>query len=257
LSEKLCSRSFLLVWILAGCAPPTASPVGCAPDAPPAAAEEALVEGEYTAERPEVGIFSSHERGCTGTLVGARDVLTASHCVAYESRTTPGEYGTFYVRRDTDTHAYTVEQYVSYGRGVGEDDVAILRLATAVPLDIATPAGIAETVPEDGTPVTIYGYGCQARGGSATWARQSLATTWGAPTANLCPGDSGGPTMTRDGLVVRVNSGYVLDAAGEDVFGVVPVVYDRIEAQAAAWGDVLGTSTAAGCAVRGTTTDAP
>lgn len=198
---------------------------------------DTLLSGSYTYDRPEVGSIA----GCTATLVGPRLVVTASHCVDYTSRTTPGRYGTFEIRRFAgDSQRYTVERIAAYAGGVGDDDVALLRLSTEVPADIATPAGIARTNPSSGTAVSIFGYGCQRRGTSGTWAKQRLDVTWGPDSANLCPGDSGGPTIAPDGTVLRVNSGYYLDWAGTDIFGSVPVVYDRMVRTASGWGDTFG-----------------
>jgi hypothetical protein len=205
--------------------------------APFALGDEGLVSGAYTYDRPEVGSIS----GCTATLVGPRLVLTAAHCLDYGSRTSPGRWGTFEIRRAAgDAQRFTIERYVSFGRTVGADDVALIRLASEVPASVAIPAGIARTEPSSGTPVTIFGYGCQVRGSSGRWAKQRLDTTWGRRTTNLCPGDSGGPTITPSGEVVRINSGYWLDAVGADIFGSVPVVHARLLAQAAAWGDSFG-----------------
>jgi hypothetical protein len=151
---------------------------------------------------------------------------------------------------------------VSYGSSVGADDVAIIRLASEVPASVATPARLASANPADGSGVTIYGYGCQRRGTRGTWAKQKVRVSWGRSSANLCPGDSGGPTMSDDGQVVRVNSGYWLDAAGLDIFGSVPRVYSRIERTVSGWGDSLGggsplpTPTDAGAADANATPDA-
>ena len=202
-----------------------------------AAIDDALIRGEYTYERPEVGSIS----GCTATLVGPRLVVTAAHCLGYGTRNTPGRYGSFEIRRRSgDSQRFSIERYVSYGSNVGPDDVAIIRLATAVPAEVATPARLASVNPDAGAGVTIYGYGCQRRGTRSSWAKQKVRVTWGRSSANLCPGDSGGPTMTDDGQVTRVNSGYWLDSAGLDIFGSVPRVYPRIERTVAAWGDTLG-----------------
>ena len=93
--------------------------------------------------------------------------------------------------------------------------------------------------------MTIYGYGCQRRGTSGTWAKQRLRVSWGRLSTNLCPGDSGGPTITDEGLVVRINSGYWLDDTGGDIFGRIPVMLSRVERQAAEWGDTLGSGSPA------------
>lgn len=75
--------------------------------------------------------------------------------------------------------------------------------------------------PARGEAVTIYGFGCQARGGGGAFSKQAFGYRWGETTYNLCPGDSGGPTLTGDGEVIQVNSAYVV-GPGNDLFGDVP-----------------------------------
>lgn len=224
----------LAMMVVLGCDPSSFDssepPTSAAPGSP-------LVGGSYTYDRPEVGSIS----GCTATLVGPRLVITAAHCLSYGSRTSPGRYGSFEIRRFRgDSQRYTIRRYVSYGRTVGRHDVALIQLESAVPESIAPPAGLASASPSDGTPVTIFGYGCQRRGTSGTWAKQSIDTNWGRTTTTLCPGDSGGPTLTPAGEVVAINSGYWVDSVGADIFGSVPVVHAQIERTAASWGETIG-----------------
>lgn len=204
-----------------------------------------LVGGSYTYERPEVGSMQMGGGACTATLVGPRLAITASHCVDYTSREPVGNYGTFEIRRARgDSHTYRIQRIAAYmgpAEVIGQTDVALLELATAVPADIATPAGLVSREPASGTSVTIYGYGCQYRGGSGAFSKQSYRTRWGATTAVLCPGDSGGPTMTDDGLVISTNSGYYGGDGGPDEFGRVYRVRTQIDATVARWGETLGS----------------
>lgn len=225
----VCLRVGLLVAL--GCAP-----VELGSREPIEGATEELIGGVYTYERPEVGSIS----GCTATLVGPRLVITAAHCLSYATRTTPGNYGSFQIRRSaSDTQRFTIERYVSYGRSVGPDDIALIRLASAVPASVATPARLARSNPSNGSSIAIYGYGCQARGSRSTWAKQKINTTWGRTTTNLCPGDSGGPTVGSAGDVIRINSGYYVQS-GADIFGSVPRLYAQLENTARGWGDAFG-----------------
>lgn len=204
-----------------------------------------LVGGSYTYERPEVGSIAIGGGWCTATLVGPRLVITASHCVDYRSREAIGNYGTFEIRRRSgDSQVYRVQRIAAYmgsAEVIGPDDVALLELASSVPPDVATPAGLVTSEPARGTPVTIYGYGCQRRGGGGAFSKQKIRTTWGAVTSTLCPGDSGGPTITDDGLVVQTNSGYYGGDRGPDEFGRVYRTRSRIDETVRRWGASLGS----------------
>ncbi|MBX3246840.1 MAG: S1 family peptidase [Myxococcales bacterium] len=230
---SLCLRVGLLLAL--GCAP-----VELGSREPIEGTTDELIGGVYTYERPEVGSIS----GCTATLVGPRLVITAAHCLNYATRTTPGNYGTFEIRRSaSNAQRYTIERFVSYGRAVGPDDIALIRLASPVPAAVATPARLARANPSNGASIAIYGYGCQARGTRSTWAKQKINSSWGRTTTNLCPGDSGGPTLGASGDVIRINSGYYLQS-GVDIFGSVPRLYAQLESTARGWGDSFGQGSA-------------
>ena len=108
-------------------------------------AAEPLVGGTYTFERPEVGSMQMGGGACTATLVGPRLVITASHCVDYTSRETVGNYGTFEVRRARgESRTYRIQRIAAYmgpSEVIGQTDVALMQLSSAVPADVATPAG--------------------------------------------------------------------------------------------------------------------
>jgi hypothetical protein len=215
--------------------------------APYAEEESALVGGTYTYERPEVGSMSIDGGACTATLVGPQLAITAAHCVDYTSRERSAAWGEFEIRTGpSEARTFTITRIAAYMRDpsevIGPDDVALLELDEPVPASLATPAPIARREPAAGSSATIYGYGCQARGGGGRFAKQKLSMRWGEETANLCPGDSGGPTITDDGSVARTNSGYYGGASGPDDFGLVYRHAADIEATAVRWGRTLATS---------------
>lgn len=190
-----------------------------------------VIGGTFTYAHPEVGLLSV---GCTATLVSPDVGITAAHCFGYRSRTTPGRWATFTVQHDeARQYRYTVEQYISYSSRLGRDDLALFRLDTSVPAAVARPASLAPVAPTTGATLTVYGYGCTARGYGSDFLKRRRSFLQGERTAALCPGDSGGPVLTADNGVLRVNSGYYY--SGSDIFGEVPPSYDRLRAQVNTW----------------------
>ena len=207
-----------------------------------------LVGGVATYERPEVGSVWVDGHMCTGTLVGPNLVVTASHCVGFRSHDEAGEWGYFAIALSaSDTRWYRVQRVAAFSTEWSDektsDDVALLDLLEPVPQWVATPALIARSEPAEGTKATIYGYGCQQRGAAALRAKQKVSVSWGETTEALCPGDSGGPTMTDDGIVARVNSGYY-GTTGDDFFGLVYRHAGDIDSTATRWGRSLGRTAA-------------
>ena len=214
----------------------------CAPiDEPTTTESHPLLSGEYTFERPEVGAIRVGGGACTATLfASARTVITAAHCVDYGSSSGPGNYGEFTITpREGETHDYVIAQYHAFdaGGGANEDDIALLQLAEAVPAAVAIPDVPAGEYPDPGTTVTIYGYGCQERSRqSGAFEKQSFAHAWGADTENLCPGDSGGPTLGPDGAVLQINSAYLI-GPGTDLFGDVVRNVSRLREYVDRWAE--------------------
>lgn len=178
---------------------------------------DALKDGVFTFERPEIGIMVTNGGTfCGATLVSANVAVTAAHCVGYATADGAGKkLGFFRVQREPGAYVdFEYDAHVSFGRSPGDDDVAILRLTLPVPRELATPSTIADAIPERGTFVTLFGFGCSNRPGlinpsrpdDHTERKQKRSFALGS-TRYVCPGDSGGPTVVDStGDVFRVSS---------------------------------------------------
>jgi hypothetical protein len=196
--------------------------------------EEKIVRGQVTRERPEVGGLSV---GCTGTLVAPNVVISAAHCFSYETRDQPGRYGNFEITGNNGAVLrYGIDRYQSFSSELGANDIALARLSQPVPANVAQPAPIAKSAPGAGGPLTVFGYGCTQRNANTDWQKRKASFVQGTSTSHLCPGDSGGPVFDdATGAVLRINSGYMLNAFGTDIFGDVPQNAQRLSAVLRSW----------------------
>jgi len=197
----------------------------------------AVERGETTTTRPEIGrllryISAQPTSVCTATLVLPHFVLTAAHCIFYSSEH-PEQYF-FGVDSADGFIRYQVAEIFNFGPSLqwgdvvpselalmdvplsptpshrGSNDVALLRLETSVPPDVATPSGVATWYLDPGVTVTVFGYGygrCHGtietglgvrRHSSWTYQVNDLSpenTQYISPTGLICSGDSGGPAV--------------------------------------------------------------
>jgi hypothetical protein len=148
---------------------------------------------------------------CSGTLVGASEVLTAAHCVTENGNITKPKDIRFYLQR---SGVYEVREIVvrnSYVENRLVDDVAIVKLNSPVH-DIAPVRVNAGDAPDPGSPGTVIGFG-SVRG---EWAFNRNTRSWrsifpdvgirrtGEVRISICP-HSRVPLEERSGLICTEN----------------------------------------------------
>jgi V8-like Glu-specific endopeptidase len=200
-----------------------------------ASGPEKLIDGEFTNEHPEVGLMSMNGSACTGTLIRPNVVLTAAHCVEYQTFDNQN-FGQFVI---DGGQQFAMDAARSFAQAPGAQDIAVVRLSQAVPGNVAQPASVAARAPGAGSPALIYGYGCGDRNNlqdNHQGQKQRFSFTVGQGTFNLCPGDSGGPTFVgATSEIFHINSAYD-SVNGDDIFGDAVALSAQVNAIADAWG---------------------
>lgn len=186
-----------------------------------------LVGGERSDERPEVGYLTlAGGNRCTGTLIAPSVFITAAHCALFKSE--KGDLGTFTLRQ---AERYQIDEVWSLSDAVGNEDIALMHLATPVPPQVARPAKLAAFDSKRGAEMTIYGFGCQNREDAELGAapeKQRVRFNYGEQVQHLCPGDSGGPVFADlSGHLVLLNSAYYIES-GDDIFASPFAYHDRL-----------------------------
>jgi hypothetical protein len=164
--------------------------------------------------------FDGEWGSCTATLIDRKIAITAAHCLDYRTNHSKGNYGYLEVKWKTEgidtllTTRYRVDGYHHFAIPPFLDsghDIALVRLATSVPCEVARPAGLAKNPPPAGTIVSKWGYGgCDGQKDRkrARHLRRGQSGDFG------CSGDSGGPTLDPKGAVYAVHSSS--DRSGTD-----------------------------------------
>jgi len=192
-----------------------------------AAAPVVIVGGTETSEHRAIGEIDlppgwvpgdTEGRRCTATLIRPRVVLTAAHCLGFSDQKSTGI--AFYAGGGGGArNKFMSDKTRVFSGGVltkpGPKDVAILRLATAVPAKTALPIDLAARWPSAGTTMTLYGFGCTSRADEEdAGVKRKLSFPLGNKPGveqrnDVCRGDSGGPLIDDKGLITGVASGFV------------------------------------------------
>lgn len=193
-----------------------------------------LIDGEFTAAHAEVGLLSMNGSACTGTLIRPNVVMTAAHCVEFQSFDARS-FGQFVISGGA---SFDMDGARSFAQDAGAADIALVHLSEAVPANVAQPARIAGQAPAAGTQAALYGYGCGDRNNlqdAHQGQKQRYGFNIGNQTFNLCPGDSGGPSLIEaTGEVFQVNSAYNT-VGGDDIFGDAVALSAQLNQLADTW----------------------
>jgi hypothetical protein len=168
-------------------------------------ATSAITNGTIDEGHPAVGaLLTPTGYACSATLVGARSVLTAAHCLS--------RFPTTY-RFVLAGRAYAVasaQAHPGYDPITRVHDIGVLRLAEGPPVE---PSALSAAPPAVGLPIVVVGLGCEARAngcayGQKRMTRNAIAAVSASDFAFVsgtsgagghCDGDSGGPSYATIG----------------------------------------------------------
>ncbi|QCO55873.1 trypsin-like serine protease [Pseudorhodobacter turbinis] len=182
--------------------------------------------------------FRSGSAICTGVLVTPDLVLTARHCLA-RSQARPGMV--------QFAAGYSAGRSVVTGRGAEvilstadvtasmANDVALLRLASPVPMDLVAPLPLAS--PDAGPPSAPFNLFAYRRDTPEQAERQddcALLTTAPGVLALSCrvvSGNSGAPVLAKDGEAWQIHAVMVASSRGGQVHSLAALVPPDLRAR--------------------------
>ncbi|MGC4115996.1 MAG: trypsin-like serine protease [Myxococcales bacterium] len=167
---------------------------------------EKIVNGTVDNGHPTVGkVRDNGDEICTGTLVGAKTVITAAHCI---ESTTASRYA--FILGSTAYPANSVTVHPSWDgnadSGEGKYDIAVIVLKTSPNI---TPTPVATAAPFVGQEVTLVGFGVTGENynnyGTKRITTNNLSKVvatkiYWMPSGGVgttCYGDSGGPAFAN------------------------------------------------------------